>query len=86
METDRDYQLSNLAEIYLRAYFPPVFKDNPKYPGDGVPCICLGDVLHRKYIVRWGDYTTKIEIDENCEVIAEYPSAEALVDDGWRLD
>ena len=86
METDREYQLNNLKQIFQKAYWPPVFKRNPKYPGDGVPCISLGDVINRKYIIRWGEFTSKIEVDEDCAVVAEYATPEALVDDGWRLD
>ena len=94
-KTDREFQLQNLYHISAHANYAPVFRDNPKYPiKSGCVRIAHGDLMAYRWILRRhknirGDLMDAKNIfwdNQDAEIIAQYPSMEALVDDGWRLD
>ena len=91
--SDRDEQFRHLEEIYQAASLAPVFKRNPKHCqgefANSIPYIAYGDVMDYKYIIRARPLSYDNNggfDDEKRQVIVEYESMEALVDDGWRLD
>lgn len=90
--TDKEFQLSSLEMIFRDATLAPVFKHNPKYDRQGfaalTPYIAYDDVMEYRYIVRGRPLSVPIDHydNEKRQVIAEYDTVEALVEDGWRLD
>ena len=84
-------QLKELKEIFRTANISPVFRPNPAFAieiGDGLPYISLGDVLENRYRIRLmpeGSADT-FPYTVNGPLLKEYPSLEALVNDGWQLD
>lgn len=87
MISDKEYQLKNLERIYYEASLSPVFKKNSKYQGDGIPRIAYSDVRNHNYTIRWDkSWDGGLYWDEDTEVIANYETIDALINDGWRLD
>ena len=84
-------QLKALKEIYRTADISPVFRSNENLAleiGNNQPYICLDDVLENRYIIRLlpeGSAVT-FPYTEKGPVLKEYPSLEALANDGWELD
>ena len=80
-----------LKEIFRTADISPVFRVNPAYAseiGDDLPYISLGDVLEFRYRIRLlpeGSAVT-FPYTDGGGLLKEYPSLEALVNDGWELD
>lgn len=84
-------QLKALKEIYRTADISPVFRSNENLAleiGDGLPYISLDDVLENRYIIRLlpGGLAGTFPYTEKGPVLKEYPSLEALANDGWELD
>jgi hypothetical protein len=92
LQRDREYQIRNLQQIYDRASFSPVFHCSPKYCQGGFadccPYIAYGDIMGGKYIIRARPKDEEYKEIDAAErtVLAQYPSIEELVVDGWRLD
>lgn len=85
----RDHQIQSLRTLVDDAAFAPVFRDNRKYPCTGLARIGYNDVIQHRYVIKAdpdfpasGFFWTGADAD----VIVQYESIEALVDDGWRLD
>jgi hypothetical protein len=91
---DKEYQLNNLKEIYEKALYPPIFKNNPKYCvgkfANLTAYISYEDIMNYKYIIRARDWSscdsTVLVSNEGSEIIKEYDNMESLIDDGWELD
>ena len=84
-------QLEALKEIYRTADFSPVFRTNEAFAfeiGDDLPYISLDDVLEFRYIIRLLPEGTACTFPytEKGPILKEYPSLEALANDGWVLD
>jgi hypothetical protein len=88
MITDKEYQIQNLSRIFNDGALSPVFKENPKYPVNGVPRISYDDVMDYKFIIRNDkDFSSNsFWSEDDVEMIFDYKNIEELVDDGWRLD
>lgn len=90
-ESDFDWQVRNIANIFNAASMAPVFKKNPKYCtgnfADLTPYISYNDVLNYKYIIRARPLGENNSFDsEERDIITQYDSIEQLVKDGWRCD
>lgn len=90
-ESDFDWQVRNIANIFHTASMTPVFKQNPKYCtgkfADLTPYISYNDVRNYKYIIRARPFYENNSFDsEERDIIIQYDSIEQLVKDGWRLD
>lgn len=84
-------QLKALKEIYRTADISPVFRSNENLAleiGNNQPYISLDDVLENRYIIRLlpGGLAGTFPYTEKGPVLKEYPSLEALANDGWELD
>lgn len=83
-------QVEMLKSIFEAASYAPIFKENPKYPQTKIkaPYIAFDDVMDYKYIIRCCDVSeiSSFRSEKSDEIIAEYSTAEELVNDGWRLD
>lgn len=88
MTDDQKYQLTHLTRIFRDAAMSPVFRSNPKYPGDGPFRIAFSDVMDNKYVIRIDDQFRGGSLfwDKGTAVVVSYETVEALVEDGWRLD
>ncbi len=80
-----------LKEIYRTADISPVFRTNEVFAleiGDDIPYISLDDVLENRYIIRVlpEGLAGTFPYTEKGPVLKEYPSLEALANDGWELD
>lgn len=79
---DFEYCYKNGVSMFL--------KKNEKYSYKGDAIITFNDCIGYKYIVRiYHGPLKRIIMDEtdNCTgIIAQYPSIEAMVDDGWAVD
>jgi len=90
-ESDFDWQVRNIANIFHAASMAPVFKKNKKYCtgkfADLTPYISYNDVRNDKYIIRARPLGENNSFDsEERDIIIQYDSIEQLVKDGWRLD
>jgi hypothetical protein len=90
-ESDFDWQVRNITNIFHAARRTPVFKPNPKYCtgkfADLTAYISYNDVMSYKFIIRGRPTSEHNSFDaQEREIIAEYDSLESLVNDGWRLD
>lgn len=90
-ETDNEYQVRNIRNIFNSASMSPVFKRNENYCignfANMTPYIAYNDVHNDKYIIRARPFSENNSFDsEEREIIKEYSSIESLVHDGWRLD
>lgn len=90
-ESDFEYQVKNIENIFDTASMSPSFKINSKYCigkfENMSPYISYNDVRNYNYIIRvrtLGEYNLYDSIDR--EIIVKYDSIEQLVQDGWRLD
>ena len=89
-ESDFDWQVRNIENIFHAASMSPVFKINSKYCKEQfanvTPYISYNDVLNDKYIIRARPHGENNSFDsEEREIIKQYKSIEELVKDGWRL-
>jgi hypothetical protein len=90
-ESDFDWQVRNIANIFHAASMAPVFKQNPKYCtrkfADLTPYISYNDVRNYKYTIRARPLGENNSFDsEERDIIIQYDSIEQLVKDGWILD
>lgn len=82
-------QISRLGMIFARGEFSPVFKDNPKHPMQGIPRITYTDTMNYNFIIRCcaeSVFESGSYWDGPADIVAQYDSIEALVNDGWELD
>ena len=90
-ESDFEYQVRNIENIFDTQSMSPSFRINSKYCIGQFeymfPYISYNDVRNHNYIVRartLGEYN--LFDSEYREIIVKYDSIEQLVKDGWRLD
>lgn len=84
---DREQQICALQRIFTEARFSPKFRANPKFEGEA-PFIAYDDVMADQCVIREGDDETIMSpfANKKNRVIAEYPSIETLVGDGWEVN
>jgi len=89
-ESDFDWQVREIVNIFTRGSMSPVFKINSKYCKgqflNVTPYISYNDVLNYKYIIRARPQGEINSFDsKEREIIKQYESIEELVKDGWRI-
>lgn len=87
MNSKQQQQLQWLNDIFSKANYSPVFRQNDRVPEGMLAYISLPDVLEYRYKIQI------LPIEEVSQpilkdgvVIAHYDSLEALVSEGWELD
>lgn len=78
------------AKIFSDAAFPITLHSNPKYcigeNESGTPYIAYDDVMGNRYVIRMlpaGRIPSYLDNEGN--IVAEYPDMEMMVRDGWML-
>jgi len=89
-ESDFEYQVRNIENVFDTGRMSPSFRINSKYCigkfKNMFPYISYNDLLNHNYIIRarpLGEYNSFDSEDR--EIIVKYDSIEQLVQDGWRL-
>jgi hypothetical protein len=90
-ESDFDWQVRNITNIFYAASMSPVFKLNSKYCtgkfADLIPYISYNNIRNNEYIIRARPLGENNSFDsKERDIIIQYDSIEQLVKDGWRLD
>ena len=88
---NNDFERKRLEIIFREHTFAPIFKINPKYCVNQfaglTPYISHKDIINNRIYIRGCPIGSGSSFDSGQrDIIVEYNSLDALINDGWRLE